>query len=86
MDEVAKKSGFVVAYLNGTPVTRMLGADKLGWNAGGGCCGVPAENNVDDVGYHERHQLSGRQIRRRSCSGVWDGSFERRNDDDAAYV
>jgi poly(3-hydroxybutyrate) depolymerase len=28
-----------------------LGADKLGWNAGGGCCGQPAENNVDDVGY-----------------------------------
>jgi poly(3-hydroxybutyrate) depolymerase len=51
MDEVAEKNGFIVAYLNGTPVTRMYGADKLGWNAGGGCCGVPAENNVDDVGY-----------------------------------
>jgi polyhydroxybutyrate depolymerase len=51
MDEVAEKNGFLVAYLNGTPVTRMYGADKLGWNAGGGCCGVPAENNVDDVGY-----------------------------------
>jgi polyhydroxybutyrate depolymerase len=51
MDEVAEKSGFIVAYLNGTPVTRTGGADKLGWNAGGGCCGVPAENNVDDVGY-----------------------------------
>ena len=51
MDRVAEKNGFIVAYLNGTPVTRMFGADKLGWNAGGGCCGVPAENNVDDVGY-----------------------------------
>jgi poly(3-hydroxybutyrate) depolymerase len=51
MDEVARKNGFIVAYLNGTPVTRRLGPDKLGWNAGGGCCGVPAENNVDDVGY-----------------------------------
>jgi dienelactone hydrolase len=51
MDEVAGKNGFIVAYLNGTPVTRMYGLDKLGWNAGGGCCGVPAENNVDDVGY-----------------------------------
>jgi polyhydroxybutyrate depolymerase len=51
MDEVAEKNGFLVAYLNGTPVTKMFGADKLGWNAGGGCCGVPAENNVDDVGY-----------------------------------
>ena len=51
MDAVAEKDGFVVAYLNGTPVTRQLGADKLGWNAGGGCCGLSAENNVDDVGY-----------------------------------
>jgi polyhydroxybutyrate depolymerase len=51
MDAVAEKDGFIVAYLNGTPVTRYLGADKLGWNAGGGCCGVPAENQVDDVSY-----------------------------------
>jgi poly(3-hydroxybutyrate) depolymerase len=51
MDGVAEKNGFIVAYLNGTPVTRMYGADKLGWNAGGGCGGVPAENDVDDVGY-----------------------------------
>ena len=34
MDEVARKNGFIVAYLNGTPVARLLGADKLGWNAG----------------------------------------------------
>jgi polyhydroxybutyrate depolymerase len=53
MDEVAEKNGFIVAYLNGTPVARLLGADKLGWNAGGGCCGVPSETNVDDVGYIE---------------------------------
>jgi polyhydroxybutyrate depolymerase len=51
MDAVAEKAGFIVAYLNGTPVTRRFGADKLGWNAGGGCCGQPAENNVDDVRY-----------------------------------
>jgi poly(3-hydroxybutyrate) depolymerase len=51
MDSVAEKDGFLVAYLNGTPVTRRMGADKLGWNAGGGCCGVSAEDNVDDVGY-----------------------------------
>jgi polyhydroxybutyrate depolymerase len=51
MDELAEKSGFIVAYLNGTPVTRFLGADKLGWNAGGGCCGLSAENAVDDVRY-----------------------------------
>jgi polyhydroxybutyrate depolymerase len=51
MDSVADKDGFVVAYLNGTKVARMLNANMLGWNAGGGCCGVPAETNVDDVGY-----------------------------------
>lgn len=51
MDAVAEKAGFIVVYLNGTPVTRRFGADKLGWNAGGGCCGRPADNNVDDVRY-----------------------------------
>jgi polyhydroxybutyrate depolymerase len=53
LDAVAQRAGFLVSYLNGTPATRRLGADKLGWNAGGGCCGVPAVNNVDDVGYAE---------------------------------
>ena len=51
LDAAAEQSGFIVAYLNGTPVTRLLGDDKLGWNAGGGCCGVSASSNVDDVSY-----------------------------------
>jgi polyhydroxybutyrate depolymerase len=51
MDTVAEKAGFIVAYLNGTPATRRFGADKLGWNAGGGCCGQPAQKDVDDVRY-----------------------------------
>jgi polyhydroxybutyrate depolymerase len=51
MDAVAEQNGFVVAYLNGTPVTRNLGSRFLGWNAGGGCCGLSAQNNVDDVAY-----------------------------------
>lgn len=51
MNAVAAKDGFIVAYLNGTPVTRLLGAKFLGWNAGGGCCGVPSTNTIDDVGY-----------------------------------
>lgn len=51
LDAVAAKNGFIVAYLNGTPVTRFLGSGRLGWNAGGGCCGQSARNNVDDVGY-----------------------------------
>jgi polyhydroxybutyrate depolymerase len=49
MDAVAEKDGFIVAYLNGTPATRLFG-NMLAWNAGG-CCGQPAENNVDDAGY-----------------------------------
>jgi polyhydroxybutyrate depolymerase len=51
MDAVAEQNGFFVAYLNGTPVTRFSGSRMLGWNAGGGCCGQPAVNNVDDVSY-----------------------------------
>jgi polyhydroxybutyrate depolymerase len=51
MDAIAEQNGFVVAYLNGTPVTRNLGSRFLGWNAGGGCCGLAAQNNVDDVAY-----------------------------------
>jgi polyhydroxybutyrate depolymerase len=50
MDAVADRNGFVVVYLNGTPVTRRLGPKFLGWNAGG-CCGMSAENKIDDVGY-----------------------------------
>ena len=51
LNSVAEKAGFVVAYLDGTTVSHCFRADRLGWNAGGGCCGVPAERNVDDVGY-----------------------------------
>jgi poly(3-hydroxybutyrate) depolymerase len=49
MDAVAEKDGFIVAYLNGTPATRLFG-NMRAWNAGG-CCGQPAENNIDDTGY-----------------------------------
>jgi polyhydroxybutyrate depolymerase len=50
LDAVAEANGFVVAYLNGTPVARFLSAQRLGWNAGN-CCGQPAENKTDDVAY-----------------------------------
>jgi polyhydroxybutyrate depolymerase len=50
MDAVADKYGFIVAYMNGTPVARMLADDKKGWNAGE-CCGMSSANNVDDVRY-----------------------------------
>jgi poly(3-hydroxybutyrate) depolymerase len=50
MDLVADRYHFVVAYLNGTAVTELLGADKKGWNAGE-CCGKSAADKVDDVAY-----------------------------------
>jgi len=50
LNAVAERNGFVVAYLNGTPVTRRMGDRFLGWNAGG-CCGMSAENGIDDVAY-----------------------------------
>jgi polyhydroxybutyrate depolymerase len=50
INAAAEEGGFVVAYLSGTPVARILSAERLGWNAGN-CCGVPAETGVDDVAY-----------------------------------
>jgi polyhydroxybutyrate depolymerase len=40
-DEQADKSGFIVAYPDGT---------SRAWNAGT-CCGLPAATHVDDVGF-----------------------------------
>jgi poly(3-hydroxybutyrate) depolymerase len=50
LNDAADKDGFVVAYLNGTSIARMMPGQMLGWNAGA-CCGQPATANVDDVGY-----------------------------------
>lgn len=49
MDALADQDGFLVVYLNGTPVTKMMGPQFLGWNAGGGCCGQSVGS--DDVRY-----------------------------------
>lgn len=51
MDGVAEKDGFIVAYLDGSKAGARLPAGMLAWNAGGGCCGEPYTNKVDDVGY-----------------------------------
>ena len=51
LDDEADRDGFIVAYLNGTPVTRYKAARLFGWNAGGGCCGMSAQNDIDDVAY-----------------------------------
>ena len=50
LDTLADKNGFAVAYLNGTPVTRLTDMRVFGWNAGA-CCGRSAANKIDDVGY-----------------------------------
>jgi poly(3-hydroxybutyrate) depolymerase len=47
----ADQNGFVVAYLNGTRASPFVASERLAWNAGGGCCGAPFRDNVDDVGY-----------------------------------
>ncbi len=53
MDPVADAGGFIVAYLNGTTLSPFFGSDALGWNSGGGCCGLPARSGVDDIAYIE---------------------------------
>ena len=50
MDAAADEGGYIVAYLNGSAASR-LGDKFHAWNAGGGCCGQPYKNNVDDIGY-----------------------------------
>lgn len=51
LDSVAEKYGFLVAYLNGSEAGLLIGARMHAWNSGAGCCGLPARNNVDDIGY-----------------------------------
>lgn len=51
MDTAAKRYGFIVAYLNGSNSSKRLPAISHAWNAGGGCCGLPADEGIDDVAY-----------------------------------
>ena len=48
---LAEKHGFIVAYLNGSVDARVGGQRLKAWNAGGGCCGTPYEDKVDDIAY-----------------------------------
>ena len=41
-DSQADSAGFVVAYPDGL---------RKAWNTGGGCCGRPGVDNVDDVAF-----------------------------------
>lgn len=51
LDEAARKYGFIVVYMSGTAAGHFGGSKLLAWNGGGGCCGLPAANKVDDVSY-----------------------------------
>lgn len=50
LEPYADKHGFVIAYMNGSPVLKILSAERAGWNAGE-CCGQPQEKNIDDVAF-----------------------------------
>ena len=52
LDPLADQHNFVLAYLDGTKVAKRLSDRFKGWNAGG-CCGVPEEDEVDDIGFIE---------------------------------
>jgi len=50
-EQAADQLGMVVAYLNGSVAARLGGAKFKAWNAGGGCCGKPYRDQVDDISY-----------------------------------
>ena len=59
MDSSADASGYLVAYPNGTRVSKVLTPDPVAkqaqysWNAGA-CCGLPVTHHVNDVGFLEK--------------------------------
>ncbi len=59
MDSSADQDGYLVAYPDGTRISKVLTPDPVakqaqyGWNAGQ-CCGLPVTRHVDDVGFLER--------------------------------
>jgi polyhydroxybutyrate depolymerase len=56
MDPNADMNGYLVAYPDGTRISKVLTPDPVaknaqyGWNAGQ-CCGLPVTKHVDDVGF-----------------------------------
>lgn len=56
MDGSADENGYLVAYPDGTRISRVLTPDPVakqaqyGWNAGQ-CCGLPVTRHIDDVGF-----------------------------------
>jgi polyhydroxybutyrate depolymerase len=56
MDPSADRGGYLVAYPDGTRISKVLTPDPVakqaqyGWNAGA-CCGLPVTRHIDDVGF-----------------------------------
>ena len=56
MDPSADANGYLVAYPDGTRISKVLTPDPVakqaqyGWNAGA-CCGLPVTRHIDDVGF-----------------------------------
>jgi polyhydroxybutyrate depolymerase len=56
MDASADLNGYLVAYPDGTRISKVLTPDPIaqqeqyGWNAGK-CCGLPVTRRIDDVGF-----------------------------------
>jgi polyhydroxybutyrate depolymerase len=56
MDPSADRDGYLVAYPDGTRISKVLTPDPVakqaqyGWNAGA-CCGLPVAKSIDDVGF-----------------------------------
>ena len=56
MDPNADQNGYLVAYPDGTRISKVLTPDPVaknaqyGWNAGM-CCGLPVTKHINDVGF-----------------------------------
>jgi len=59
MDASADQNGYLVAYPDGTRISKVLTPDPVakqaqyGWNAGQ-CCGLPVTRHINDVGFLEQ--------------------------------
>ena len=59
MDNNADQNGYLVAYPDGTRISKVLTPDPVaknaqyGWNAGQ-CCGLPVTRRINDVGFLEK--------------------------------
>ena len=59
MDNNADQNGYLVAYPDGTRISKVLTPDPVaknaqyGWNAGE-CCGLPVTRRINDVGFLEK--------------------------------